>query len=271
MVVTKNFLVCLAGLPASGKSTFAIKLKRIFETKFDTYKVKIVDPDIIRQSLSPNKFNYKFEPNVREKNLKEIKKEIIKGSIVISDDLNYYTSMRHDLKELADDNNIYFFIIYISTPLKTCLKWNRMRGKPIPNEIIKKINKKFDNFGKYSWDYPEAIYDISQIQDLNKEIEDFVENIKNEVSKSKKIYEKEDLSEEFFNLDNENLDKVTRIYVGKLFQNSEFIYLKKNIIKTRKLFIKLYKNKSLKGSEIVNTFKEFLEKKLNIVISEKLL
>ena len=64
---------------------------------------------------------------------------------------------------------------------------------------------------------------------------------------------------------------MTRVYVGKLLQNSEFSSMKKSIIKTRKLFVKLYKNKFLKESEIAKSFKEFLEKRLSILISEKLL
>jgi len=271
MVVNKNFIVCLAGLPASGKTTFAIILKKIIEKKFNTHKVKIVDPDIIRQSITPNEFDYRSEPEVRENNLTEIKKELQKGSIVISDDLNYYTSMRHDLKKLADDFKIYFFIINISTPFEICLKWNKLRGKPIPNKIIKKINRKFDNFGKYSWDNPEAIYDISQIQDINKEIEDLVERIKNKVNTSKKTLDKGKNLKDISNLDNQYLDKMTRVYVGKLLQNSEFSSMKKSIIKTRKLFVKLNKNKFLKESEIAKSFKEFLEKRLSILISEKLL
>jgi tRNA uridine 5-carbamoylmethylation protein Kti12 len=271
MVVNKNFIVSLAGLPASGKTTFAIILKKNIEKKFNTHKVKIIDPDIIRQSITPNKFDYTFEPIVREKNLTEVRKELQNGNIIINDDLNYYTSMRHDLKKLADEIKIHFFIIHISTPFEICVKWNKLRGEPIPNKIIKKINKKFDNFGKYSWDNPKATYDLSQIKDLNKEIENLVEMIKNKVSLSIKISEKEEKAESFLNLDNENLDKITRIYVGKLLQNSELVSMKKNIIKIRKLFVKLYKNKSLKESEIVNNFKEYLEKRLNIIISEELL
>lgn len=271
MVVNKNFIVCLTGLPASGKTTFAIILKKNIEKKFNTYEVKIVDPDIIRQSITPSKFDYKFEPEVREKNLTEMRKELQNGSIIISDDLNYYTSMRHDLKKLADDFKIYFFIIKISTPLEICLKWNKLRGKPIPNKIIKNINKKFDNFGKYSWDNPEAIYDISRIQDLNKEIEDFVEKIKNIVNISKETLDKGKNLKDRSNLDNQNLDKITRVYVGKLLQNSEFSSMKKSIIKTRKLFVKLYKNIFLNESEIAKSFKEYLEKRLGILISEKLL
>ncbi|MFX0081648.1 MAG: adenylyl-sulfate kinase [Candidatus Hodarchaeota archaeon] len=271
MVVNKNFIVCLAGLPSSGKTTFAILLKKNIERKFNTHKVKIVDPDIIRESITPNKFNYRFEPVVREKNLAKVRKELQNGNIVISDDLNYYTSMRHDMKKLADELKIHFFIIHISTPLEICLKWNNLRGKPIPNKIIKKIDRKFDNFGKYSWDYPEAIYNLSQIKDLSMAIEDFLIVIKNKIRISMEISEKEEKVGGIFNVDNENLDKVTRIYVGKLLQNSELTSMKKNIIKIRKLFVKFYKNKSLKESEIVNTFKEYLEKELNIIISEELL
>lgn len=271
MVVNKNFLVCLTGLPASGKTTFAIILKQKIEEAFDTYAVKIIDPDIIRQSITPDKFEYKFEPEVRKKNLMEIEKELYNGSIVISDDLNYYTSMRHDLKKLADNFKIYFFIIKISTPVKICLKWNKLRGKPIPNKIIKDINKKFDDFGKYNWDNPEEIYDLSQIYDLNKEIEDLVERIKNKIEFLKEPLDKKQNLKEFSNLDNQNLDKITRVYVGKLLQHSEFSSMKKSIIKTRKLYIKLYKNKLLKEPDITKSFKEYLEKRLNILISDEIL
>ena len=41
--------------------------------------------------------------------------------------------------QVADDSKIKFFIVYISTPFDICLKWNKLRGKPIPNKIIKKI------------------------------------------------------------------------------------------------------------------------------------
>ncbi|GAH04672.1 unnamed protein product [marine sediment metagenome] len=94
MLVNKNFLICLTGLPASGKTTFASKLKEILEKKFTKLTVSIIDPDIIRHTMAPNKFNYTLEPIVRERNLTEITKELSKGNIVISDDLNYYSSMR---------------------------------------------------------------------------------------------------------------------------------------------------------------------------------
>ena len=269
MLVNRNFLICLTGLPASGKTTFAKSLKLILEKRLTDLSVQIIDPDIIRYTIAPNKFDYNLEPIVRERNLAEISAELSKGKVVISDDLNYYSSMRHDLKILAENFNINFFIIYISTPFETCLKWNKKRGKPIPNEIIGKIYEKFDDFGKYKWDYPVLKIDVSRIKDLNNEIEDFLDELIQKLSVSQKILQREKSFKNSLKRDNQNLDKITRIYVGKLLRNPKLMSLKKKIIKTRKMFVKLHKNKALKDLDIATTFKKYLEENLSIKISDE--
>ena len=65
-----NFLICLVGFPASGKSTFAQEFKEIMEQKSDDCSVTIIDPDIIRESITRGKFNHEKEELVRKKNLK---------------------------------------------------------------------------------------------------------------------------------------------------------------------------------------------------------
>ena len=47
MLVNRNFLICLTGLPASGKTTFAKVLKLILEKRLTDLSVQIIDPDII--------------------------------------------------------------------------------------------------------------------------------------------------------------------------------------------------------------------------------
>lgn len=270
LLVNRNFLICLVGLPASGKSTFANKLKIALKKKYNNLSVIIVDPDKIRQELAPDKFDYEKEYIIRKENLKKIRSELEKEHIVISDDLNYYTSMRHDLKDIAENLNLSFFIIHIATPFGTCIKWNEKRGKPIPNMVISNINKKFDGFNKYKWDVPDAVYDISQITDLNHKINDLLGIIQEKRANLKyqleKVYESTILS----NLDNEELDKVTRIYVNKLLHNSLYLPLKKRIIKLRKSYVRESKNKVLRESEISKKFKKYLEKNLNIKITESL-
>jgi tRNA uridine 5-carbamoylmethylation protein Kti12 len=259
--------LCLAGLPASGKTTFARMFKETIEQKLDNLKVKIIDPDEIRKKITPNKFNYKKEQKIRLQNLAKISDSLKKGYSVISDDLNYYNSMRHDLKEIAEDQECKFFIIHISTPLEICLKWNELRGKPIPETVITNINAKFDDFGKYNWDYPIASIDLSQFKNLNEIIEKLSLKIVNTMNGP--ISKRRNLNNiaQNVNVYNELVDKVTRNIVSKLLQNPQYYHLRKKILKYRKLFIKKKLVKALDETLISKSFKDYLEDCLNLKIS----
>jgi tRNA uridine 5-carbamoylmethylation protein Kti12 len=254
----------LTGLPASGKSTFAKILKLVIENSFDDSKVIIIDPDIIREKLTHNKFEPEKEHLVRTTNLKLIKKELKKGNIVISDDLNYYSSMRHDLKDIAESLNAFFFILHISTPFETCLKWNENRGQTIPNEIIKKIQGKFDDFGKYSWDLPLASFNLSEIDEIDATIGVFIKNLVKRI-KNISLKDKEN-RRNHSNRVIENLEKISRSIVGDLLKNPILQNYKDEIIQLRRLFVKKNKNKKLKDAEITRLFMTFLEKRLNIEV-----
>jgi tRNA uridine 5-carbamoylmethylation protein Kti12 len=262
----QNFLICLVGLPASGKTTFANLLKITLKKVFNKADVKIIDPDLIRQKLTSNEFNHKKEYIVRKTNLEVIKSELKLGNIVISDDLNYYSSMRHDLKQIADDLMVDFFIIHIATPFKTCVKWNVKRGEPIPNDVINKVREKFDLFNKYHWDYPIATYDLSENNDLSIIIQEFLTILENKMKQRNRniILEKTKNSSNKYN---ENLDKLTRTYVGKLVLDPNFSPIKKKIFKLRKTFIKKNKNKEQSEAEILRSFRIYLEKILKIKLS----
>jgi tRNA uridine 5-carbamoylmethylation protein Kti12 len=265
-LINKNFLICLVGLPASGKSTFANLLKKALKMKYSSFEVKIIDPDVIRQNLTSNKFEYNKEPLIRNKNLQIIRRELRHGHIIISDDLNYYVSMRHDLKEITDELNLDLFIVHIATPIEFCIKWNEKRGKPIPNKVIWKINNKFDMFNKYSWDMPIATYNLSDISNLSKLIKDFLSILEDRMNSRKPNVSKESISN-INHLYNENLDKITRTYVGTLILKPDLEHFKNDIFKLRKTFIKRNKNKKLGESEVLNNFKKYLKKNLNIEFS----
>ncbi|NVM37192.1 MAG: adenylyl-sulfate kinase [Candidatus Lokiarchaeota archaeon] len=269
-MVEQNFLICLVGLPASGKSTFANTLKIALKKKFNNLNVKIIDPDKIRHNLTPDKFDHEKEHIIRKENLKVIRSELEKEYIVISDDLNYYNSMRHDLKEITENLNLHFFMVHIATPIETCLKWNENRGKPIPNMVINKINERFDEFNKYKWDIPDVVYDLSQITDLNHKIKDFLAIIQKKREFMKSKLKTVAINNILSNLDNESLDKFSRIYISALLRDSTYLPFKKRIIKLRKNYVRENKNKALTESEISKTFKDYLEKNLNIKITENL-
>ncbi len=264
MLIKDNFLICLVGLPASGKTTFAYQLKETMEKVIETFKVIIIDPDKIRDKLSPKKFDYSKEQIVRERNFKAIHTSLKEGNIVISDDLNYYSSMRHDLKEIADRLEIKFFIIHIATPLKICLSWNKKRGKPIPNSVIKKVYNKFDTFDKYNWDNPLIEYDPSSDHSTKEKIDEvlntIIEKLIFELTSERQI---ENLSKDS-NINNEKLDRVTREIVGDLLRNSMYKSFKNKIIVYRKLFVEDNLNRPISEKELSISFKKYLEKSLDI-------
>ncbi len=265
-MIDQNFLIVLVGLPASGKTTFAILLKETIE-QITSYKVKIIDPDKIRNIHFPNKFNSKNEHFVRKTNLERVESALKNNFIVISDDLNYYTSMRHDLKEIAENLKKSFFFIYIATPFEVCVKWNEKRGHTIPNQVISNVNVKFDSFHNYNWDEPLKSYDLSKMENLKIEITNLVK-ILNTKLKLARISDTPMRNEvQIIDRYHKVLDKQTRLIVGELLKNPELQIYKNRILKLRKLFIKKSLNLSLKDSKISKEYITFLEKNLNLEIS----
>ncbi len=248
------------GLPASGKTTFADFLKKKLNLYFHA-EVKIIDPDLLRDSLSLKSFDFQNEPRIREEALEKVRKYLKRGIIVINDDLNYYTSMRHDLKSIADDLGINFYTIHISTPLELCFKRNEKRGKPIPNEVIQKIHNKFDNFKKYKWDYPFKTYTATQSRDpVN-----FIEELTNEIAEDlKKTTKKTTVRNSIHSSNLAALDLITRKYVGRLLDVPQNLSQKDEILKYRKFFIKKRRRDLTDIKTILEDFKIYLAQNLNI-------
>jgi selenocysteine-specific elongation factor len=85
------------------------------------------------------------------------------GFLVISDDLNYYKSMRSDLRHIAKRAGADYDIVFVDTPVEQAIKWNQERGSPIPSYLIEEINQKFDPpKGDYRWDNPLVVVDPSR-------------------------------------------------------------------------------------------------------------
>jgi len=264
-LIEHQFLLILAGLPAAGKSSFARFMKKALKSTAPDFKVKIVDPDSIRKEISSQSFNYEAEYLVRADNLKLIKDALLHEYIVISDDLNYYTSMRHDIKEIAEAFHIPFFIIYISTPIETCLKWNNERGTPIPNEVIYRIHEKFDIFDNYSWDKPISSCDFS-LNNVDETISSIITQIEMKLGDldirmipSQKM--------ESTQASKEKLEIITRKIVGKLLNNRDFQNSKSKILKLRKIYVKEKNGDINSEDEISRDFIDFLKKILNVDVA----
>lgn len=159
----KQFILVLCGLPAAGKSALADALQKALN-----YEVEIVRTDDWRDDEYYTNWKPEKEKPVRQKALEHVKKLVAEGKSVIHDDTNYYTSMRHELFDVAIENGCGFGIIHISTSVATALQWNKERKEsPIPDSVIKDIFERFDNPGRrYFWDNAELEVDM-ETQELS--------------------------------------------------------------------------------------------------------
>ena len=145
-----QFLIALCGITESGKTTFAEKLMKELSKDQD---VRIVSTDTWRDESYYSDFKPEYEHVVREKALEKTESYLSDGFSVIHDDTNYYSSMRHELYHLANENTCVFIVVHIATPLNVALEWNNARTSMIPPEVIEKIHEKMDIPGeKYAWD-----------------------------------------------------------------------------------------------------------------------
>ncbi len=158
------YLLILCGLPSSGKTTVSKHVASLLEDKHNI-STMVISSDDFRDMVSYSAKGFKPE---RETSVKVLYEQAIaagleNGFLVISDDLNYYKSMRSDLRQIAKRAGADYDIVFVDTPVEQAIKWNQERGSPIPSSLIEEINQKFDPpKGDYKWDTPLAIVDSSR-------------------------------------------------------------------------------------------------------------
>ncbi len=185
-----SVLILLIGLPASGKSILAEKLKYELKNKHCLSKVHIIDTDIIRFRLFGAEFCHTNEKFTVDEKRKEVSDKLNPGSIVIVDDLHYLTSMRHQFYEICLKKGVLYVPIYLSTPVSQCKKWNKKRGLPVPQKVIDEVASKFDLPGKkYLWDRTQLNFDPTS-QNIDEIVEESIqfieEKLKKEIIKTSK-------------------------------------------------------------------------------------
>jgi selenocysteine-specific elongation factor len=187
----------MCGLPSSGKTTISKNVASLLEDKHGI-STMVVSSDDFRDMLSYSSKGFKPERETSVKALydKAIATGLENGFLVISDDLNYYKSMRSDLRQIAKRSGSDYDIVFVDTPVEQVIKWNQERGSPIPSSLIEEINQKFDEpKGDYKWDTPLVVVDPSK--QSNEEIARIIvtavlKRLENPIrSKPKKVVEDE--------------------------------------------------------------------------------
>jgi O-phosphoseryl-tRNA(Sec) kinase len=166
-----QFILALCGLPAAGKSALADAIQAAMNVE-----VEIVRTDEWRDDEYYTDWKPEKEGPVRQSALNKVKEFVAQGKNVIHDDTNYYTSMRHELFQIAVENRLGFAIIHVTTPVSAALKWNKERPDTrIPDSVIEDIFERFDLPGRrYLWDNSELDVDM-ETQELESVVPEIIE------------------------------------------------------------------------------------------------
>uniref|UniRef100_A0A0H2UI54 Uncharacterized protein n=1 Tax=Rhodnius prolixus TaxID=13249 RepID=A0A0H2UI54_RHOPR len=132
-------LVCLVGLPASGKTTLARDIMTHYQMK---YNVVVVSFD--NEIMWDGGISWKSKRSAVHSSVTKLIQKYITSSarstLIILDDNMFYRSMRYEYYQLSREYSLGFCEIYLSTPLEICLKLNRQRINPVADSTILKMN-----------------------------------------------------------------------------------------------------------------------------------
>lgn len=143
-------LIMLCGIPASGKSTWAIQYKEIF------HDAHIISSDAIREELFGDVSNQDNNDLVFREVFSRIKNIILNGSCddkIIFDATNISAKRRRSfikqIREIKRDIPVWIVADAFITPIKKCLEYNNGRERKVPEDVIKRM---YCNFSVPTYD-----------------------------------------------------------------------------------------------------------------------
>lgn len=124
----KPVLLCLRGLPASGKTTFAKQL-------VDDGWVR-VNKDDLRKMLHNSVFSKSNEAFVLSLRDEIIIRALVNGKNVVVDDTNLDPKHRAQFESIASEFLSDYEEKFFDTPVEECIKRNSFRAEPVPEKVI---------------------------------------------------------------------------------------------------------------------------------------
>ncbi|CAJ0929604.1 unnamed protein product, partial [Mesorhabditis belari] len=148
-------LICLYGLPASGKTTLVRRISERISTNVFSFDLLPIESTIYAE------YRKKCEQEVRH--YLELHSETIRGkkAVVIVDDVCYLRSMRRVFHRMANKFGLNFVSICVSCSLADCLTRNAKRRSPqqVEEQTIRRLNEALE-ISDDSWIYNENLDDL---------------------------------------------------------------------------------------------------------------
>ena len=140
--MSQQKVIILQGLPASGKSTYALQL-------VEKPGWKRVNKDELRAMIDNSKWSKENEKEILKIRDSLISRWLLDGYNVVVDDTNFAQSNIDKIKETVDlinalkDKNIEFEILDFNTPLYECIERDSKREKPVGKKVIIKMYNQY--------------------------------------------------------------------------------------------------------------------------------
>ena len=126
--------ICLCGLPGSGKSTYAEKMKNKYKN------LVICSSDAIREELTGNVNNQDLNEEVFKVLHRRVKDNLKAGNNVIYDACNISSRRRrHFVQTELKGIDCVKVCVVCATSYEQCLKNNHSRARQVPEEVIKRM------------------------------------------------------------------------------------------------------------------------------------
>lgn len=133
----KQTILFLSGLPASGKSSFAINYCN------ENPNFKRINKDSIREELGNPGWSRDFEKQVLDTQRYRGLQYLEEGFSIIVDDTNFSEIHRNFWKSIAEKHSYQFQEKFFDTPLTECIERDKHREKPVGEAIIRKMYNQY--------------------------------------------------------------------------------------------------------------------------------
>lgn len=157
-------LITFCGLPCSGKTTWAKKLRSLLEQKIADaqaenapgHNYKIIYHSDETLGISHDTYrDSNMEKSARGTQMSAVKRDLSRSNIVILDTLSYIKGFRYQLFCEAKGVVSPHCVVQVMNPVSKCIEWNANHTNPWDADVIRQLEMRFeDPNADTRWDSP---------------------------------------------------------------------------------------------------------------------